>query len=341
LGIYAVKQLDIYFWREEDVQLMLEELTRIHVRSLLIDEMEVHHAPEVAPEGDESPLVKKLEFAVEDEPLRTSLSSTSTSPQTVSVVPDFVPAVYNPASPAAPEPIVYREKTPPPADAGHGSLAESLESGNHLSAAPTASSSHQHDSRSSPSSQQNMSFAPPPTAQSSTPEQLQSLFSPQASPSTPPAKGSLPLRQSMGPQPTYPRAQYATYNIPPPPPAPPSIPPQVERSPPGHLHYMEHVYSPLHSAQAQGRVSPSMHSPVYSQYGTPTSAYFTHPSYAASLPASPYAVHAQVYRPDEGETNQGSQGSHRKQGGSVLDIVDARAEKIDKGMSKWLKRLDK
>lgn len=327
------------------------------IRSFVIDG-EIVHARKLRTPS----LVEKLEYAAEEAPSRTSSPSTTASVPVTVASPSFVPAAYNPAAPAAPELIVDREKTPPPADADTN-LATFLSndtaqtasgeqqfnqvdrsphnqtsySYNLLPTSPTHLSSYHTEPLLSPNAQEVMSFAPPPTAQSTTPEQLHHLFSPQATPSTPPSTGNLPLRLSSGPQPTYPRAQYATYSIPPPPPGPPSVPPQVEHSPPGHLHYMGQIYSPGYHAQ----VSPSLYSAGHSQYGTPMTGYFANSTYAGSVPASPYAIHSQVYIPTAGEASHADHSAERQTSGGILKVVDAKAERVEKGVSKWLKRLDK
>lgn len=360
-AVFTVRQLDIYFWHREETSFMLQMSMTLPIRSVMIDE-EVVHARKLRTPS----LVEKLEYAAEEAPSRTSSSSTTASVPDTAAGTSFVPAAYNPASPAAPERIVDREKTPPPADT-ETNLVTSLTNETALATAQTASgeqqfgrvdpsphhqtsysynplptphthlSSYQTEPLPSPNAQQVISFAPPPTAQSTTPEQLHNLFSPQAAPSTPPSTGKLPLRHSSRPQPTYPRTQYATYNIPPPPPAPTSVPPQMERSPPGHLHYMGQMYSPGYHAQA----SPVLYSAGHSQYATPTTGYFGNPSYAGSVPASPYAIHSQVYRPAQGEASHAGHSAERETSGGILRVVDAKAEKVEKGVGKWLKRLDK
>lgn len=354
MTLIPVRQLDIYFWREEDAQVVLEALTTLPMTSsVLINGNEVKARVNL----DKPSLVEALEHVAAGVPLRTSINSSIASEAATVAQSSFTPAAYNPASPAAPERIVYREKTPPPDDVEHG-LAASLtvepapivaqiadqqhqgdETGNQFSMhqqqtlqhnvmlAPPISrlSSYQTEPSLTTSNPEQVTiFAPPPTAQASTPEQLQSLFSPGAAPATPPTTGGLPLRNSSEPQPTYPRSQYATYNIPPPP--PPTIA-QVEHSPPGHMHFMTQMYSPSYVSQ--------------SQYGTPTTGTFPRATYTSSVPASPYAIHGQVYRPNEAEMSRGHGGSERKTSGGVLSIVDARAEKVEKGVGKWLKRLDK
>ncbi|KAK3066254.1 hypothetical protein LTS18_001869, partial [Coniosporium uncinatum] len=91
-----------------------------------------------------SPVVQKLETAAISSPAQhhhlqqsrsNSVSTAQSVSRTVSNAPpisppssppselpsqDFAPMAYNPAAPAAPEPIAHREKTPPPVDATHG-----------------------------------------------------------------------------------------------------------------------------------------------------------------------------------------------------------------------------
>ncbi|KPI45735.1 uncharacterized protein AB675_810 [Cyphellophora attinorum] len=150
---YRLHTLDIYFWAEDDAKSVVTTLKHLlQPEQLDIAELEPEPEPEHAARSDiASPLVQNLEnVAISDPAYRNgqtrnsqnmaqqpatippppaapqpshSVSPQITTPQS-SNKPDstqnFTPMAYNPAAPAAPEPIAHREDTPPPIDDGHG-----------------------------------------------------------------------------------------------------------------------------------------------------------------------------------------------------------------------------
>ncbi|KAJ5385039.1 hypothetical protein N7517_002950 [Penicillium concentricum] len=140
--------LDIYFWTQEDATDFLDTVVRL----LSNDQVETDREPAPQPQDTMSSVVQQLEtVAVSDpaymngqtrnsrsEPTSTAAPVQQATPPTSSFPPpppsgpqvdqrlsagstlaeekkdpaSFVPLPYNPAAPAAPEPIQYREKTP-------------------------------------------------------------------------------------------------------------------------------------------------------------------------------------------------------------------------------------
>lgn len=152
--LFRLHTLDIYFWTLDDANLFLDSVE--HVLSPGQIETDRHHHPSQAHEDAMSTVVQQLENAAITDPAyqnghsrpesvslppaqpaagtgpvpssRTSVqyeqtnTATYTHPQgQVQEEPvNYTPLPYNPAAPAAPEPIKHREKTPPPVDGAEG-----------------------------------------------------------------------------------------------------------------------------------------------------------------------------------------------------------------------------
>lgn len=139
--MFKLHSLDIYFWNKEDASRVVEVIRGLNRSSSVKGPNEprpavpTHH-------GTTSPVVQQLEqMAITgsgDKPgsLHSheggavghsqrhsggSAAGTPASPgQTTQQPVNQAPMPYNPAAPAAPEPIRHREKTPPPPDATDG-----------------------------------------------------------------------------------------------------------------------------------------------------------------------------------------------------------------------------
>lgn len=138
--LFRLHTLDIYFWKPEDAHTFMAAAKNI----LQAGQLEVLDAPSNPAPHEQvmSPVVRQLEnVAIQDPAYRngqtrnsrtTSFAGASSPndrvPQTTAEQgtpkaqepSNFQPLAYNPAAPAAPEPIKHREKTPPPIDAEEG-----------------------------------------------------------------------------------------------------------------------------------------------------------------------------------------------------------------------------
>jgi hypothetical protein len=148
--MYKLHTVDMYFWTSEDAGLFLDSLKRV----LAPGQLRILDANNTHPEHRDSmsPVVQQLEkVAISPQPqapavhrtesnttansvpIVSPLSHTSSTPGMPSPPPPppatqsieqnpaaYAPMAYNPAAPAAPEPIAHREKTPPPPDAESG-----------------------------------------------------------------------------------------------------------------------------------------------------------------------------------------------------------------------------
>ena len=402
--LFRLHTLDIYFWTVEDANTFLAFARK----KLETDQLDVIDIPPNSASHDQvmSPVVRKLEnVAIQDpaylsEHRRNSRTesagvmsppnigtssegmtqgtakaqiSTASQPQDIPKAQNsamFQPLAYNPAAPAAPEPIKDRQKTPPPIDAeiGTGLAAAALR--DHSQAA----SSHGSLSRPPYAHPQSSGLFSPPPAQSHTP----SLASPH------PYAGHANLQSSAGP-----RASNAS-SFPPPPPqsgrgsvspytptpsfaAPPQNP---SSSPSEHSHQAVPSFSappqdsmapfygndsaPLHSPATEilgdsyvaGNRQPLQHlHPQYADYTPsghePPVGGYSHYQYSQQQPqhhhqhqneGNEYDVHSQVYRPTEEEAHGRKPSKPSKQQHGRLEHG---VENVDKKVNRFFKRLEK
>lgn len=154
---YRLHTMDVYFWAQDDAKLVVDNLKHL-LQPAQLDVVELEPEPESEQEPEPvqhsmrheapSPLVQNLEnMAISDPAYQNGQTRNSQNvPQAVNLPPpppqpaqtlspptavphaaspqappqNFAPMAYNPAAPAAPEPIAHREDTPPPPDDGHG-----------------------------------------------------------------------------------------------------------------------------------------------------------------------------------------------------------------------------
>ncbi|KJX93311.1 hypothetical protein TI39_contig4338g00005 [Zymoseptoria brevis] len=249
-SMYKLHALDVYLWTEKDATAFLGHLKAV----LNAAQLEIKNAPNVGGAGSPhvehrdsmSPVVQQLErtaIGSQLPPRGDSAVSAQSMPgppssQGFEASPSATPMAYNPAAPPAPEPVQYRERTPPPDDGTGTGLAaaakyDSVPHTQHpgpgimyqSSAQTTPQLAHQFSGPpQQPSELSQTSFAGPPqlASQGSVPPPPQSppphqqrapSFGPMAQstlPQSPPPHQQSSQRQSSygGPGPT----QYANYN---------------------------------------------------------------------------------------------------------------------------------
>ncbi|KAJ4383846.1 hypothetical protein N0V86_000689 [Didymella sp. IMI 355093] len=352
--MYRLHTLDVYLWTQNDASMFLDSLRRVvqpHQLQIIADPNAISStSPHHEHKNDTmSPVIANLERAAISHQSRTpSISSTQAfpgPPQTAfpgppprtsttspsSANPSYTPmAAYNPAAPAAPEPIAHREKTPPPPDAAEGTGL--------IGAAV-------HDSQ--PQQYSN------PLQTSFTPQQTSGPYMP-----GPPAPG-----QGFSGPPGIQRTNTAG-SMPPPPQSPPSFtgPPQSPPSfagppqsappaeaygqPPQHpgvqrqssipvQQYAGYNGSPGYSAGSQ---SPALPSPAPTQpqhylgYGQ-----HQYGSTAQQMPGTdPADLHKQFYRPTEQEATVVDHHTPHTPNSNM----GKRVVKVEKGVGRFLKKLD-
>ncbi|KAJ5891441.1 uncharacterized protein N7473_007669 [Penicillium subrubescens] len=230
----------------------------------------------------------------------------------------FAPLPYNPAAPAAPEPIKHREKTPPPEDGTEGTgLAAALAADQGI----PYTSPHQMGSTPGLSS-----FAPPPTSAQGIPSYSSApAIAPTGYASPPPSAGlihtnsfpSQPSVQSPGSIPGYPQSFHIGQTW-------PSTPGQGTMSfapppqdPNAHL-YAQQVYGTPQSPPQQ-QVSPAVQIGGYSNY-------------------------SQLYRPTEAEAGGHGQKYAQKAmkaPGQRPRKLEENAMKLESGVNRFFKKLEK
>jgi hypothetical protein len=346
--MYRLHTVDIYLWTANDASMFLDSLRRVvqpHQLQILADPSAITPTSALHQEHKidaMSPLIANLERAAISHESHTPSPRGSMQaypgppqaafpgpPQTAfpgppaarastaspgAADPNYAPMAYNPAAPAAPEPIAHREKTPPPPDAADGT---GLMGGPVHGAPPSYNNPLQ------------ASFTPQPTSGPYTPG--------------PPTPG-----QGFSGPPGVQRTNTGG-SMPPPPQSPPSFagPPQ-SASPadpynPQHpgvqrqssipvQQYAGYSASAAHAAgpQSPGLPSPGLHQPqnylgyAQHQYG----------STAQQTPGTdPKDLHKQFYTPTEQEAKP-------HDGPAPNSNMGKRVVKVEKGVGRFLKKLD-
>jgi hypothetical protein len=282
----------------------------------------------------------------------------------------FAPMAYNPAAPPAPEPIAHREKTPPPVDAADGTGLAAAAVADHGPAYGVA------QAQSYTGMQQPQSYTgvpgPAPSAYghySSTP----SGGPPSYTSTAPPAQavqGSPPAAQSSGhnpsissttsshaPRPTSASSPRTGHEVAAAVTAQSFAPPPKD---PNAQLYGSGAAAPMQSPGAQIYGSgayvqphqPLQHiQPQYPDYLAakvqPPPGGYSQYSYDQQAqryePGNQYDIHNQVYRPTEVEVNKSTKKPSIKpyDGGYQSGKLEQKAEKVEKGVNSFLKRLEK
>ncbi|KAL4769485.1 hypothetical protein BDW60DRAFT_195226 [Aspergillus nidulans var. acristatus] len=257
----------------------------------------------------------------------------------------FTPLPYNPAAPAAPEPIKHREKTPPPPDAADGTG---------LAAAVAADHGAPYSNPSQTPALGGGYAAPPQQGQGQASPAPYNLPGAYASP--PPSAGlSFPPQHQapiQGPPVTAPSYPPQTSVQSPPATAVPSYPPT----------YLQGNYAQPHQQQSQQQQQPP------SFYGTQVPAIGGYSTYSyeqsqtqphhhhhqstpsiqsatnVSTPGSEYAIHNQMYRPTEAEASSHLQ-DHAKLAmqnpGQRPRKLEESASRVENSVNRFLKKLEK
>jgi hypothetical protein len=338
--MYPLHTLDIYFWTQDDATMFIDSLRRVtqpHQLQIVGNRQSPVHAEHKS--DMLNPVIANLEKAAISHTSRSpSISTTQsfpgppTAPAPTSSPPvdpsHYAPMAYNPAAPAAPEPIAHREKTPPPPDAADGTglgaaaIHDQLPpqySHNPFQSSFTPQPTTQPYMPGPPSRTHTQSFTGPPTPgmqRTHTGTSIPPPPPPQSPPAFAPPPSAPPLGQydQQGPpqpglqrQSTLPTAQqFASYQG--------TSGPPPTGSPLPSPGYAPQPYQPLASPPPGG----------YAQ--------FQYGSTGATPPTQ------QLYRPTEQEA--GVQGNEPAPGQRNSNM-GKRAEKVEKGVGRFLKKLDK
>ncbi|KAF9641802.1 hypothetical protein BFW01_g3924 [Lasiodiplodia theobromae] len=375
--MFKLHTVDIYLWTENDANTLVSLLQQVlQPHQLRILDAPTHKSRHSEHSETMSPVVKKLEQMAVSNPHQyrsTSVSTTQSFPgpptmpasslgESPQEPASYAPMAYNPAAPAAPEPISHREKTPPPPDGEMGTGLAAAAAHEDGAAAYGMQQHHgayqQHQPyMPGPPSATHGSFPPPP-ALGPTPTQIQRASTTTGSfpPPPPPQNGGTPpYSQSFAPPPSA-----APYGQTPTPTHPgmqrqatlpagyPGYNPQAQTQP----QYANYPQSPGYAPVQSPGISTPLQSPGYAAAapspGMPPPGGYAQYSYGqpTSQPqsqAESYAVHGQLYRPTEqeasirGHDRPGQPGP----GAAPPGKFEQRVDRVEKGVSKFLKRLDK
>jgi hypothetical protein len=303
-------------------------------------------------------------------PSVTSNTGPSRSSKSEGQSTGFAPMAYNPAAPPAPEPIAHREKTPPPVDAADGTGLAAAAVADRVPAYGVAQaqsytgiqqpqpytgvpglapSAYGHYGSTSPGG--------PPSYTATAPSAQAVQGSPQGVQSSGHKPSISSTTSSHGPRPTSASSPRTGHEVAAAVTAQPfALPP---KDPNAHL-YGSGAAAPMQSPGAQIYGSgayvqshqPLQHvQPQYPDYlaakvQAPPGGYSQY-SYDQQPqryePGSQYDIHNQVYRPTETEVNKPTKKPSIKpyDGGYQTGKLEQKAEKVEKGMNSFLKRLEK
>ena len=372
--MYRLHTLDIYFWTLEDTRDVIEAL-RLHLHPSQLDIMDALQQEDRHHE-DVSPVVKNLENVAISDPAYANGQTRNSQNQPTQLPPvpaapaaaspnhdsqasnvacagsiksdqaqkDYTPMAYNPAAPAAPEPIAHREKTPPPPDAADGTGLAAAALADHAAKHTTqpqpytgipgqAINPHGHYGSSPPQGQATYTAGTQPTmahnpsvssTASSHRETIPSAFAP------PPSSAA----QAYTPAHSDPTAQ--SYG------GATSLPLQS----PGAQFYGSQPYGG-HRQQPLQHVQPQYADYLAAKTQAPPGGYTQYsydPRYQQQQDiSSQYDIHNQVYRPTEAEvaSHGKKQSTSKFDGGYKAGKLEEKADKAEKTVNKFLKKLEK
>lgn len=397
--LFRLHTLDIYFWTSGDANSFIAIVGKV----LQQQQLELLDAPQppVAPEQVMSPVVQQLEnVAIQDPayhngntrnsaavlPSLSPLPAASDRQAEVQKVPKvedpgaYQPLAYNPAAPAAPEPIRHREKTPPPpeSETGTGLAAAAYNDQKHAA----ISSATQRQTSLSPSyghaqvpqgyvtSHQDQgrtdtyASPPPSTGYVNSPPSVQehrassvSYFPPAPPPVggsasrpyantvafAPPPQGtgisprpqSNPISASFSLPPQDPNAYfYGKDSKPPDSPATEILGNSYVGGPPQPLQHLQPKYADYLETRRQSQKPEGGYSDYQYTQSPQHHQHHTH--------SNDYDVHNQVYKPTEEEAHKHKHRKHSEShSGQSSGKLEQKADKIDKGVNRLFKKLEK
>ncbi|KAL4905385.1 hypothetical protein BDW74DRAFT_15971 [Aspergillus multicolor] len=378
-AIQRLHTLDIYFWTQGDADQFLD-LTEQYLSRAQVD-TDRNPFPPPSEINATSTIVQQLENVAITDPAyqngqtRNSQSEAVVSPAPIGLPPpppppqggpsgtpayrhtssvsplsveqkrdsaQFTPLPYNPAAPAAPEPIKHREKTPPPPDAGEGTGLAAAVAADHGYTNTSQTSGiggsyigppQQGQSQPTPNPYglPGAYASPPPSAGLSFPPQLQAPI--QSPPTT-----QTPVQSPPGSTvPSYPPGYLHGYA------QPQQAPAQVQQQPPSF--YGTQVpsiggYSNYSYDQTQSQ--PHHHHHHHHHQSTPSLT--SSASVGGGTPGSEYSIHNQMYRPTEAEASSHLQ-DHAKLAvqnpGQRPRKLEDSASRVESSVNRFLKKLEK
>lgn len=341
---YRLHTLDIYFWTVEDADQFLDAAARFLLPQQLETDRQAQQ-PQTAPEPAVSRVVEKLEnVAITDPAYQNGQTRDSRAePQLAATQPaatqpakaDFTPLAYNPAAPAAPEPIKHREETPPPEDAADGTglvaAAVADETQQYLPGQAAAGGFSHPQAYANPSLAQYGYTSPPPSAGLGPPSYT---AVPVASPPPTQAGG-----MSFAAPPQNPNAHLFSQD---------SFSPQRHASIAHHHHPHHPQYADY--LQSQSQTQTSTQDPTASPPEDPRVAIAGgYSNYSYSQPvqqqygamSTEYDIHNHIYIPTEAELKGSKHSSHNSKSSARGTKIESGLGRMDSKVNGFLKRIEK
>ena len=374
--------LDIYFWTIQDADSFIASTRKL----LQHDQLELLDMPSAAVSHEKamSPVVQQLESAAIDDPAyhngqtrssRTTSPSYSGTPKNDAApaalgrdLPradsaNFQPLAYNPAAPAAPEPIKHREKTPPPVDAETGTGLAAAAYADHTQATSPQGSlsrpsdgiltSSQGDFGSPPAHPYSASYTSPSPARgysnapSTTGHRTSSVSSFPGPPSQTPANQQHGVPSFAGPpqspgQAASPSSQQLVRAFSPPPEEKIALPLESPAAEILGNSYVGGAQQPLQHLQPQyaDYLSTSGHQAEAPIGGYSNYSYSQQPQRGQHSLENEYDVHSQVYRPTEEEVMKKGKRKPSEASKPTGKLEDG-AQRVDKGVNRFFKKIEK
>ncbi|GIJ89757.1 hypothetical protein Asppvi_008702 [Aspergillus pseudoviridinutans] len=368
--LHRLHTIDVYFWTLDDAN----EFLNLVERYLSQSQIETDRHPYPAAAGSTvSSVVEQLEnVAITDpayqngqtrnsrsEAVSTPASQHVTAPAALPPLPpvgaqpappmtqpapekqpdttQFAPLPYNPAAPAAPEPIRHREKTPPPVDAAGGTGLAAAAVADNGAPMPITSQISGGGGGYGPPLSQSLPYSPPGSYTSPAPSAgltHSASLSSQSSIQSPPGVPSYPPAFLAGGGASVPGTQPGAMSF-----APPPVDPNAHLYAQGQsLYGSDPQVQP--QVQSQPQIQPASPPPPIGGYSN----YSYEPAPQPTAPNSGYAMHQQLYRPTEAEAKSHSQKYAQK----AMQNPAQRSRKLEDGaarvesrVNRFLKRLDK
>lgn len=324
---YKLHSLDIYFWTQQDALQFVNGVRRVLPPHLVevLDEpgppaqtaavsSVVQNLEKVAiadPQyGTQKPIAQQLLQGIPPPPTSAVSSNHTQQPA------NFAPMAYNPASPAAPEQVRHREKTPPPDEDPLNPLAVAVA----------------YDYQGQP-------FTPafPPPQGQFVPGVTSPGMAPQGLGQHPGMQraATMPVHAGLaspGFRSPYGSAMPGTPGLPPPPGPPPL---QQSHSQPQVPYTQPQGPSPSHAQSTPPVASPGIAPPPggFSNYS------YSQQSQRPAGGQQEYAVHQQGYQPTEAEMTAGN--PYFQAGGKPSGKLEENAGRLERGVSGMLKKFEK
>lgn len=343
---YRLHTLDIYFWTVEDADQFLDAVVRVLPPQQLESDRQVQQ-PQTASEPAVSRVVEQLEnVAITDPAYQNGQTRDSrTEPQPVATqsaqpeTTNFTPMAYNPAAPAAPEPIKHREETPPPEDAADGTglvaAAVADETQHYLPGQATTGNFSHPQAYANPHLAQYGYSSPPPSAGLPGPPSYTAV--PIASPPPTQAGGMTFAAPPQNPNAhLFSQDSFSSQHS--------QTPPQhafIAHHHPHHPHYADYLQSQTQSHTQRHTTSPPEDERVAIAGGYSSYSYSQPIQQQYGAMSTEYDIHNHIYIPTEAELKGSKHHQSSSKSSARGTKIEAGLGRMDSKVNGFLKRIEK